>query len=264
MSNNKREQDLNEIECLESVKTKFKDECLFGGTTEDFEQLKKLVFTCKIDEKQTKFPDFIGENGFIEHFQITSSKTTKKGQVHAKKMSKLKREDELTIDDIKNHSVDSENSDGVYKYTNLMMYPNHDYSCLVDSIKKTWNNHLKKLESYNGPKEIKVFMIQYNDICALQMFEEYPAGVEGMYMGDFPKHKAICYRISRDNNILDILYESKDKIDYVIFKSYSNLEIIKLKSIPVLKKLNPYPYKIEGTCATLYSNFYSWVNFKKR
>ena len=65
---NKREQDLNEIECLESVKTKFKDECLFGGTTEDIEQLKKLVFTCKIDEKQTKFPDFIGENGFIEHF----------------------------------------------------------------------------------------------------------------------------------------------------------------------------------------------------
>ena len=49
-------------------------------------------------------------------------------------------------------------------------------------------------------------MVQYNDIGALQMYENYPSEIEGMFIRDFPKHKTIDYRFTRDNNMLDYLY----------------------------------------------------------
>lgn len=87
-----------------------------------------------------------------------------------------------------------------------MKYPEHSYEYLLESLKNTWNKHLNSLNNYKGPNSIKVFMVQYNDIGALQMYENYPSEIEGMFIRDIPKHKTIDYRFTRDNNMLDYLY----------------------------------------------------------
>lgn len=78
MSDNKMQQDSTELTCLNLVKEAYESNtCLFGLEINDKDTLWHLLENCT-SNKDTKFPDFIGDQGFIEHFQISSSKTTKK------------------------------------------------------------------------------------------------------------------------------------------------------------------------------------------
>lgn len=143
--------------------------------------------------------------------------------------------------------------------TNTMKYPEHSYEYLLESLKSTWNKHLNSLNNYKGPNSIKVFMIQYNDISALQMYENYPSEIEGMSIGDFPKHGTIDYRFSRDNYILDYLYKYNQIIDYAIFIRYNKyVEIIKISNIPKLKKMNPFTYTIASTCSPMIQSSFTY------
>ena len=72
------QQDLTESTCLDLVKEAYwSGTCLFGLENNDKDTLWHLLENCT-SNKDTKFPDFIDTYGFIEHFQISSSKTTKK------------------------------------------------------------------------------------------------------------------------------------------------------------------------------------------
>lgn len=51
----------------------------FGLLKEDIDEINDILKTTKANEQKSKFPDFVFKNGFVEHFQITSSKTNKNG-----------------------------------------------------------------------------------------------------------------------------------------------------------------------------------------
>ena len=243
------QQDLTELTCLDLVKKAYwSGTCLFGLENNDKDTLWHLLENCT-SNKDTKFPDFISDYGFVEHFQISSSKTTKKGQEHTKKLNQFKTQCEDIIRSLNHEEIDSHKPIGISHITNIMKYPEHSYEYLLKSLKSTWNKHLNSLNNYKGPNSIKVFMIQYNDIGALQMYENYPSEIEGISIGDFPKHETINYRFTRDNNILDYLYGYNQSIDYAIFIRYNKyVEIIKISNIPKLKKMNPFTYTVASTC----------------
>ena len=67
-----------ELCCLEKVKKQIRFEDCMGMTNKDWEEIQKYLKTAVPNEQRNNFPDFIFDNGFIEHFQVTSSKTTKK------------------------------------------------------------------------------------------------------------------------------------------------------------------------------------------
>lgn len=252
MSNNKTQQDLTELTCLDLVKKAYwSGNCLFGLEKKDRNTLWHLLENC-ISNKGTEFPDFIDNHGFIEHFQISSSKTTKKGQEHTKQLNQFKKESENIINNLNHEEIDIHKPLEIAHITNIMNYPEHSYDYLLESLNSTWNKHLNGLRNYKGPNSIKVFMIQYNDIGALQMYENYPSEIEGISIGDFPKHETLDYRFTRDNNILDYLYKYNQIIDYAIFIRYNkHIEIIKISNIPKLKKMNPFPYTIASTCGPM-------------
>lgn len=101
MSDNKMQQDLTESTCLDLVKEAYwSGTCLFGLENNDKDTLWHLLENCT-SNKDTKFPDFIDTYGFIEHFQISSSKTTKKGQEHTKQLNQFIKQDESIIKNLK-------------------------------------------------------------------------------------------------------------------------------------------------------------------
>lgn len=82
-----------EQKCLEIVKLDCRNNYphrFFGLNYEEVEELNQILNETKANEELSKFPDFIFDNGFIEHFQITSSKEEiGKGSEHIKEINKF-------------------------------------------------------------------------------------------------------------------------------------------------------------------------------
>lgn len=237
-----------EQKCFEVVKNDFMKEYptrFFGLNCEEIKNIKVLFATAKINEKISEFPDIILNDGFIEHFQITSSKENKKGAVHIKELTDFKSRIRKEMTEIQ------VNRDFSEKHW-TMPYSEHSYENLVSSFKKNWNNHIESFEKYKGKKDISIFMIQYSDM-ALEMYENvYENWIDGMSNGDLRKtEKLNCYRMSRDKKILKHMYEFKDKIKYVIFVYGEKCEVIKLENIPYILGLIPWNYVIASKMNTM-------------
>ena len=237
-----------EQKCFEVVKNDFMKEYptrFFGLNCEEIKNIKVLFATAKINEKISEFPDIILNDGFIEHFQITSSKENKKGAVHIKELTDFKSRIRKEMTEIQ------VNRDFSEKHW-TMPYSEHSYENLVRSFKKNWNNHIESFEKYKGKKDISIFMIQYSDM-ALEMYENvYENWIDGMSTGDLRKtEKLNCYRMSRDKKILKYMYEFKDKIKYVIFVYGEKCEVIKLENIPYILGLIPWNYVIASKMNTM-------------
>lgn len=89
-----------EQRCLEVVKTQCNQNkvCYYGLSKEEQKQLQVLVSTAQdTDGKTTTFPDFIGENGWIEHFKVSSSKHNRKGSETNRKIASVNRAIEKQI-----------------------------------------------------------------------------------------------------------------------------------------------------------------------
>ncbi len=59
----------------------------FGLLEADRNEFERILRKAEPNQKMSIFPDFVFANGFIEHFQVTSSSVTRKGSNHAKKAS---------------------------------------------------------------------------------------------------------------------------------------------------------------------------------
>ena len=67
-----------EQNCFDIVKCRLDKEIYFAMSYEDEEIIKKAFSKAKDNPDPNLFPDFIYDDGFIEHFQVTSSYETKR------------------------------------------------------------------------------------------------------------------------------------------------------------------------------------------
>ncbi len=217
----------------------------FGLTENDREEFESILRIVKPNPDLSKFPDFVFANGFIEHFQITSSQTNRKGSVHKKEesifISKVESETEKLMQEWNEKPSFNEVRSKSWVHTN----PVHTYEFLVDSFKSNWEHHLESYKKYTDSKEISIFMIEYSEV-ALSMCEDvYHDWINGMSHGDMRgQEKFNCYRLSRNKRLLDYIYQFKDVIKYVIFINCERFEVIRLENIPYLLKLMPWDYLI--------------------
>ena len=232
--------------------------CFFGLLKEDISEFINIIRKAKPNPENSLFPDFIFDNGFIEHFQITSSKTNRKGAVHKKKENEFKNMVESETEKIiqewnKTSSFDTVRSKS-FSFTN----PEHSYDFLGKSFKNSWEHHLKSCNKYTGSKEIGIFMVEYPEI-ALCMYENvYHSWIDGMSQGDMREQEEFKeYRLSRDKNLLKYIYNFRHDIKYVIFLNQVRIEIICTENIPYLIKLLPWDYIVYPNCVTTLSSIYS-------
>ena len=252
-----------EQRCLNTVIRSLKSEGslkkYFGLLKDDIDEINDILKTAESNERLSEFPDFVFKNGFIEHFQITSSKTNKNGAKQLEEISLFKNKVEKATQRLKEKWRDNPDSNKICSVSWAMKYPKHSYEYLCDSFRKSWENHIESYNKYTGNKHIGIFMIEYTDL-ALEMYENvYDDWKNGMTNGDFRESEKLkCYRLTRDKNLLKYIYSFKENIKYVFLVYGKDCEIIKLESIPYLLKLMPWDYAIApymGT--TLISSIYS-------
>ena len=245
-----------EQRCLNTVIRSLKSEGslkkYFGLLKDDIDEINDILKTAESNEKLSEFPDFVFKNGFIEHFQITSSKTNKNGAKQLEEISLFKNKVEKATQRLKEKWRDNPDSNKICSASWAMKYPKHSYEYLCDSFKKSWKNHIESYNKYAGNKNIGIFMIEYTD-SALEMYEiVYDDWINGMTNGDLREPEKVgFYRLTRDKNLLEYIYSFKENIKYVFFVYGKDCEIIKLESIPYLLKIMPWDYVIAPHMGTI-------------
>lgn len=231
---------------------------------EDRDEIEQILRSAKPNVKPSEFPDFIFNYGLIEHFQISSSKTTRKGAEHIKKMNCFVSNVNSETENLKQKWSETPSYDEVRSKQWIMDNPEHSHSFLIKSFKNNWKNHINSLHNYTGKKDVGIFLIEYSDY-ALSMIENvYEGWINGMSQGDMREQEEFhFYRLTRDKVLLNFIYEYKDEIKYVIFKYLDGFEIIRLANIPYLLKLIPWEYIIHPMTVKNVSSLYNVSAYTK-
>lgn len=189
----------------------------FGLLEIDRNEFEQILRKAEPNQKPSDFPDFVFTNGFIEHFQITSSSVTRKGSIHAKKESEFKHRVETETRQIEDEWNQTPSFDEVRSKSWAFSNPTHSHEFLIASFKNNWEHHMDSYRKYNGAKEIGVFMIEYPEF-ALSMCENvYCDWINGMAQGDMRGQEEFKeYRLSRDKKLLEYIYQFREQIKYVI------------------------------------------------
>lgn len=230
----------------------------FGLLEEDRDEIEQILRLAKPNNNLNNFPDFVFKNGFIEHFQVSSSKDTRRGVEHIKEMKNFEKKVEDNIKKLEEEWSENPSYKEVRDEHWETSNPEHSHDFLIKSFQKHWESHIASLHKYEGKKEIGIFLVEYTDF-ALAMHEEvYKDWINGMSQGDMKEPESFkYYRLSRDKKLLNYLYKYRDEIKYVIFVYFKGYEIIRLDKIPYLLKLLPFEYNIHSMNVKTVSSLYN-------
>lgn len=217
----------------------------FGLLENDCEEFENVLRVAQTNPDTSRFPDFIFENGFIEHFQVTSSVVTKKGAMHTKEESEFRRRVDADTEKLTAEWSETPSFDVVRSKSWTFTNPSHAYEHLVNSFKHNWEHHMESYRKYTGSKQIGIFMVEYPEIALAMCENVYQGWINGMTQGDMRGQEQFNeYRLSRDKNLLQYVYSFRNVIKYVIFWNYARIEVICTENIPYLLKLLPWDYII--------------------
>lgn len=215
-----------EESCLNRVKKYcLLNETYYSGITEEEKKnLIALIKTAKdTDGKTTTFPDFIGENGWIEHFKVTSSQSNKKGYESDINHAEMKRSIEQQIDEAK-QSGNCTN----YQFSASTVRQNDNIENYRKSLMTSWKKHYKSYEKKQQElKNLKigVFLIDSDDIFLPYIkFNDMRNGII--------EDDNLLFEVVHDKEIMDFIQQYQTDIQYVIFVSKMVVKILKTSSIP--------------------------------
>lgn len=241
-----------EQKCLDRVANSFNSGKLYGLSCEDMEFLDAAIRSAQPNPNSSRFPDFVCDGGIIEHFMISSSKTTAKGSKQQKEYKAYRTKTDKEIEAFKVEPVETDSLVTVDSRNWSFQQPEHCYDYLAVSFRNTWESHIESLKSYSSEFGKCIFMIDYDEI-ALQMIEDVFESVKTNLCYDDlrDQQKMDTYRLSRDKDMLEYVYSFRDRVDMIIFAFFNGWEAIKLESIPELLKLMPWRYRIEPLIGTI-------------
>lgn len=218
----------------ENCLNKVKEHCLLNGTyysgitEEEKKSLITLIKSAKdTDDKTTTFPDFIGENGWIEHFKVTSSQSSKKGYESNINHAEMMRSIEQQIDEKKQ---DKNRTD--YPFSASSTRENDSLENYRKSLMTSWKKHYqsyKKRQQELEDFKTGVFLIESDDIfLQVSKFKDMRNGIIEDYN--------IPFEIVYDKKIMDFIQQYSSDIQYVIFAGSRIVKILKISSIPDIIK----------------------------
>ncbi|GGC88115.1 hypothetical protein GCM10007216_18580 [Thalassobacillus devorans] len=229
MSKNQKDQDNIEQGCLDLVKNKINKKDCFGMSNQQYIELQKWLKDAKPNQNSNEFPDFIFEDGFIEHFSVTSSSEGRKGAKQKQESLILKRKSETTF----LSNLDSSEEDTQVSQSFSRPFEKHTHINIVNSIKKNWLKHIKSYEKKMSPSKHGIFLLEYIDInihTAISRENE-------------PAEIFKSYRISADKNLLEWIHTFKEKIEYMILVNPSSIEVIRIDQIlNIIKRITEVTY----------------------
>ncbi|WP_382549405.1 hypothetical protein [Streptomyces sp. NPDC057131] len=217
MSKNQENQDNEEQKCLDLVKRKLNKNDCFGMSNQQYNELQKWLKDAKPNHNSNKFPDITFEDGFIEHFKVTSSAEDKKGSKQKRESSNFERYSKNTF----LSNLDSREEDMLVSNSFFREFEEHTYLNIVNSIKKNWEKHIESYDKQTSPSKHGIFLLEYIDIniqTAINRENE-------------PAECYCSYRISADRYLLEWIHRFKEKIEYLILINPLSIEVIRLDQI---------------------------------
>ena len=208
----------NEIECLEKLKDAFRDKTkteIYANC--ELEKITRFLFAAKPNKNSNEFPDFVFNDGGIEHFQITSSRETRKG-------SSFQIESTLNQQTIDKYYLESSKAffgspivPGViiidtYKTT----YDHFNYEYFLNSLERNIINHVESLEKSGYQQKTVVFIMEQQ--------------TARMYIDD-GRIPIAFYELHRDKKALTIIKDHCKYVNYIIYYVADSIEIIDLSLI---------------------------------
>lgn len=244
-----------EKKCFDYVSNKVitQDRFCYACSIKDEDIVKEAFKTASPNPVWNMFPDFIFSGGFIEHFEVTSSHSNRNGSTMKRELDKLNRDIESKEKALMSEMNETPCYEGKI-VTSDSWHSKHTYEDFCISFKRNWEKHIDKRDKYLGDKSIGIFMIQYDD-SALVMNPVFPNIKTEIYYGDLlDRLDYIGYRLTHDSEILEYIYQFKEKIQYVVFFNNDhfhgkNCEIICVENIPEIQKIVKGKYCFR--CATV-------------
>ena len=206
----------------------------YGLNNDDFIEILNAIRTAKENTNLSEFPDFLLEDGFIEHFQITASKENRKGSAEKIDLALFNKKIDEEVNEFYNYCNDKPSYNQVRsKEWGRDNLPEYSYENLKFSFISNFEKHIKSLEKYKGKKDLSAFLIE-NEEVNLEMYEN--KHIDTKKPSFTRQEHFIRYMLSRDKNMLNYIYNFKDKIKYIIYFYEENFEVIKVENIPELFK----------------------------
>ena len=208
-----------EINCLTRVKQN-----LVYYFCSDPQRIIRILKSARSNPAQSNFPDFLFENGFIEHFQITASRETRKGAEHRQRQAQFYKEAEQHFQRMRSELNDALPENSLTREICEIETPPYSYEMYEASFQKNWQHHIDSLQKYAGCRDIGIFLIEYQGPL-FQVMQR------GRFTG--------FYRLHQDAQMLRYMTAYQDRLSYVIFTDGQNCEAIELEHIPVLLEQVP-------------------------
>ncbi len=246
MSKNQEYQDNIEQRCLDLVINNINKKDCFGMSNQQHIELQKWLKAAKPNQNSNEFPDFIFEDGFIEHFAVTSSSEGRKGAKQKQESLILKRKSETAFFS----NLDNSEEDTLVSNSFSRPFEQHTHLNIVNSIKKNWLKHIKSYEKKMSSSKHGIFLLDYIDInihTAISRENE-------------PAEIFKSYRISADKKLLEWIYTFKEKIEYLILSNPHSIEVIRIDQI--LNILESIPRVTYAPIIGMESHKY--IGFKKK
>ena len=233
-----------EQECFDVINNHILSGALcYGGSIEDDDKIEQLFCTAQPNPNPSQFPDFICEKGFIEHFEVTSSCTKRKGSTMQRETAEIRRKAMAKQEEMM-RVMNSEPCFAGKSETTETKHSAHSYENFVSSFKKAWEHHIESYEKYDGDKTVGVFMVYYHDSALKQDTDLSHLDLkQEIYYGDLlkkPDYRG--YQLTHDGYLLEYIYQFRDKIRYLAFYNHDCFigdlcELICVENIPELLKL---------------------------
>lgn len=230
---------INQDEILEKIRDYFELELNVGFSGNDLNTIKNLIFSVLPNDTDSKtvFPDFVCNDGFVEHFHVTSGESNRKGYNITIEESKMVNDHENFKEYVMG-ALPEENSKILHSNHSTSFWRTGDsLKNFHKSFKTIWDKHILSLKGYEGIKHVACFLVSSDDVLAVkELIEvEQEDGKKGI-LGS----RRIPFSLSYDEELLDYIYKFNDLIDYVIYfnKMWGTTEIIPLKNIPEIKQIH--------------------------
>lgn len=211
----------NEKDCLNSLKN-----ALLGKREIDvfsncnLMKIEDYIFSAIKNNDSYMFPDFIFEGGCIEHFELTSSKETKKGSSYIIEKIKNDKRREEEYFKIKQKYLSSKFSPNTLTTVNYKeIYEDFSYEDFLNSLERNISKHVKSLEKSNYKNQTVIFLMEQQ--TARLWIDEGVVPIK-------------FYELNKDKKALLKIKEITRNVDYLLYFVHDSLEILDLSLIDSL------------------------------
>lgn len=229
-----------------------------GVSSVDKSKILKIIETCKFMDSKvngTKFPDFVSEIGYIEHFQVSSAKEKDDSSICREALGVLESQNEKKLKELKSNGlfIDSE--------SNSITYNDFSKEYFEKSFKRVWNKHIESLNTAIKEQRINgtcIFLIDYiedglvmdvtiSDKIQKKLYNKYSKLYP--YLWHLSRYRS-QYSIALDKDILEYVKDNAHEVDFIIFINCMHfVDIIDIhKILPMMSILNkPETYACDVT-----------------